>query len=78
MQSRLRSATIATTHLRFTVRVCTPLALDAYSGSAFRGSLFHAIWQRFCTNKSAETCAACPLLETCPVSALVAPLREEN
>ncbi|MBO0782979.1 MAG: CRISPR system precrRNA processing endoribonuclease RAMP protein Cas6, partial [Ktedonobacteraceae bacterium] len=76
--SRLRSATITTTHLRFTVRVRTPLALDASSGSAFRGSLFHAIWQRFCTNKQTETCAACPLHETCPVSALVAPLREEN
>ena len=63
---------------RFFTEVVTPLELDEHSGSALRGSFFEAVWQRFCTNKSAPTCAACPLHTTCPVSSLVAPLREEN
>jgi len=69
---------LTTTHLWFTVQATTPLALDEYSGAALRGSFFNAIWLRFCTNKSAPSCAACPLNGTCPVSALVAPLREES
>jgi len=63
---------------RFYTEVVTPLELDEHSGSALRGSFFEAVWKRFCTNKSAPTCAACPLHTTCPVSTLVAPLREEN
>jgi len=63
---------------RFITEVVTQLELDEHSGSALRGSFFEAIWQRFCTNKSAPTCAACPLHSTCPVSTIVAPLREEN
>jgi hypothetical protein len=69
---------LTTTHLEFTVQTVTPLELDAYSGASLRGNFFHAIWERFCANKSAPTCAACPLHETCPVSTLVAPLREES
>ncbi len=69
---------LTTTHLKFTVQATTPLELDEYSGAALRGNFFNAIWERFCTNKSAPTCATCPLHDTCPVSALVAPLREEN
>ncbi len=65
-------------HFRFHTEVVTPLELDEHSGSALRGSFFEAIWKRFCTNKSAPTCAACPLHTTCPVSSIVAPLREEN
>ena len=65
-------------HLWFTVEVTTPLELDAYAGSALRGSLYEAVWQRFCTNKTAPTCSDCPLHTFCPVSALVAPLREEH
>jgi CRISPR-associated endoribonuclease Cas6 len=78
MPFTLRSSTLTTTHLAFTVQTVTPLELNEYSGSALRGSFFNAIWQRFCTNKSAPTCAVCPLHDACPVSALVAPLREEN
>lgn len=78
MQNLFRSATLVTTHLWFTVRTTTPLELDVYSGSALRGSFFDAIWQRFCTNKSVAICANCPLHDTCPVSAIVAPLREDN
>lgn len=69
---------LVTYHLLFTCRVTTPLELDDYSGSALRGTLFESIWRRFCTNKAAPECAVCPLHTTCPVSALVAPLREEN
>ncbi len=65
-------------HLVFTIEVLTPLELEAYAGSALRGSLYDAIWRRFCTNKAAPTCADCPLHTFCPVSALVAPLRDEH
>lgn len=78
MRTQLQSATLSTTHLWFTMRTSTPLEIDAASGSALRGSLFNAIWWRFCTNKEAPSCAACPLHDLCPVSAIVAPLREEN
>lgn len=78
MQALFRSATLTTTHLWFTVKAVTALELDAYSGAALRGGFFNAIWSRFCTNKSAPVCSQCPLHETCPVSALVAPLREND
>lgn len=65
-------------HLRFHAEVVTTLELDEHSGSSLRGSFFEAIWKRFCNNKSASSCASCPLHTTCPVSAIVAPLREEN
>jgi hypothetical protein len=63
---------------RFQAEVVTPLELDEYSGSSLRGSFFEAIWQRFCMNKAATACATCPLHTTCPVSSIVAPLREES
>ncbi|GCE12277.1 CRISPR system precrRNA processing endoribonuclease RAMP protein Cas6 [Tengunoibacter tsumagoiensis] len=78
MQTLLRSATLTTTHLWFTVQASETMELDQHSGAALRGNFFHAIWQRFCTNQSAPTCAACPLHEVCPVSAIVAPLREDS
>jgi hypothetical protein len=64
--------------LLFHAKVTTPLELDEHSGASLRGNLFEAVWQRFCNNKVAPSCAACPLHTFCPVSALVAPLREEN
>lgn len=78
MQLTIQSALLTTTHLWFSVETVTPLALDTYSGSSLRGLLFTAIWNRFCVNRSAPSCAACELHATCPVSALVAPLREES
>lgn len=69
---------LTTTHLAFTVQAVTPLELDEFSGASLRGNFFNAVWRRFCTNKSVPVCAACPIHESCPVSALVAPLREEN
>jgi CRISPR-associated endoribonuclease Cas6 len=69
---------LVTHHLLFTAQVVTPLMLDEHSGSALRGNLFQAVWERFCTNKASPSCAECILHTTCPVSALVAPLREEH
>lgn len=69
---------LTTYHFLFTTEVITPLGFDEHSGSALRGSFFNAVWERFCNNKSSPTCAVCPLHTMCPVSSLVAPLREEN
>ncbi len=74
----LESLKLITTHLEFTVQAVTPLELDEFSGASLRGNFFNAVWRRFCTNKSSPSCAACPIHEACPVSTLVAPLREEN
>lgn len=63
--------------LEVTIEVITPLALETYCGSALRGAFFRALWGRFCSNREAETCFECPLNSACPVSALVAPLRDE-
>ena len=64
-------------HLEVSIEAITPLALDAYCGSALRGAFFHAIWSRFCANHEAKSCYECPLNAACPVSSLVAPLRDE-
>jgi CRISPR-associated endoribonuclease Cas6 len=69
---------LVTHHFLFTTEVVSPLELDEHSGAALRGNFFDAVWTRFCNNKAAPTCASCPLHTMCPVSALVAPLREEN
>src|SRR5438046_3405998 len=63
-------------YLEVIVETVTPLALDAYCGSALRGAFFRAIWGRFCTNRESPTCDVCPLLAACPVASLVAPLRD--
>ena len=69
---------LVTHHFLFTTEVITPLKLDEHSGSALRGNFFQAVWERFCNNKASPTCADCPLHAMCPVSTLVAPLREES
>jgi len=69
---------LVTHHFLFTTEVVSPLELDEHSGAALRGNFFDAVWTRFCNNKAAPTCADCPLHSMCPVSTLVAPLREEN
>lgn len=78
MPISLQNASLSTTHLWFSAQATTPLEIDAASGSSLRGSFFNAIWSRFCTNKDAPSCAVCPLHTSCPVSAIVAPLRDEN
>jgi hypothetical protein len=65
-------------HLRYTIQATEPLELEQHPGSALRGALFQALLNGFCMNKAATECATCPLVQTCPVSALVAPLREEH
>jgi hypothetical protein len=70
--------TLTIHHIQMTAHATTPLELDAQSGAAIRGALTNSLWERFCTNKAAPTCAACPLVQHCPVATLVAPLREDG
>lgn len=70
--------TLTTHHLSFTATALTPVALGEQSGSAVRGAIMGALWERFCANKAAPTCADCPLINVCPVAALVAPMRSEE
>lgn len=70
--------TLTTHHLVFTAEATTPLELDGQSGSAVRGAIANALWERFCANKAAPTCAGCSLAQMCPVAALVAPMRDED
>lgn len=51
------------------------IELNEHQGSAIRGALFHALRNRFCGNRDAEECAACPLVAACPVATLVSTLR---
>lgn len=64
-------------HLRVRATATGPLELHEHTGASLRGAFFGALWGRFCVNKDAPTCVACPLLQACPVSSLVAPLRDE-
>ena len=61
--------------LRFVAEVQSTVELNEHQGSAIRGSLFHALRNRFCGNQRAPECAACPLVATCPVATLVSTLR---
>jgi hypothetical protein len=60
--------------LQFEVEVRTPLELNAHQGSAIRGALYHALRDRFCTNRAVEECRFCPLNVACPVCTLVSTL----
>ena len=64
--------------LRIDVEATTPLALDEHCGSALRGAFFRALWGRFCTNREAQTCTACPFAAGCPVATLLAPRRGDG
>lgn len=64
-------------HLHVHATVTEQLKLNEHAGAALRGAFFEAIWGRYCVNKQAPTCADCPLVNACPVSSLVAPLRNE-
>jgi hypothetical protein len=67
---------LTTHHLAFRGEAQTPIVLDDQAGSAIRGALVGALWERFCVNKALPTCAGCPLIQACPVSELIAPMRE--
>jgi hypothetical protein len=56
----------------------TPIALNEHQGSALRGALFHALYDRFCVNKAARECAECPLVQSCPVATLMATWRPDG
>jgi len=61
--------------LRFVAEVQSTIELNEHQGSAIRGALFHLLRGRFCGNREAAECAACPLVATCPVATLVSTLR---
>jgi hypothetical protein len=69
---------LTTCHLEFQATATTALVLDDQAGAQLRGALVGALWERFCANKAAPSCPACPLIGVCPVAALVAPLRAEG
>ncbi|MDY7040945.1 MAG: CRISPR system precrRNA processing endoribonuclease RAMP protein Cas6 [Chloroflexota bacterium] len=64
--------------LRFVTEVQATLELNEHQGSAIRGSLFHALRNRFCMNRRVEQCAACPLVASCPVAMLVSTFNPES
>jgi hypothetical protein len=64
--------------LEITATVTSPIMLSEYQGSALRGALFHALYDRFCVNKMARACAECPLVQTCPVATLMATWRPDG
>jgi len=68
--------TLTTHHLEFSAVAVTPLELDDQAGAAIRGAVVGGLWERFCANKAAPTCADCPLIPVCPVAELVAPMRD--
>ena len=70
--------TLTTHHLSFTATAVTPLELDDQAGASIRGALVGGLWDKFCANKAAPSCAACPLLRVCPVATLIAPMREDG
>jgi hypothetical protein len=71
-------------HLRFTLKIETPLELDEHQGAALRGMLFNALRGPtrnpalgFCTQRHLTTCADCALVAVCPVASLVATLNPQ-
>src|SRR5947209_9332834 len=73
----IHSPSLHTHYLHVCGTVTEQLELNEHTGAALRGAFFEALWGRFCVNKQAQTCADCPLVNACPVSSLVAPLRDE-
>ena len=70
--------TLTTHHLEFTATALSPVVLDDQAGAAIRGAVVGGLWERFCANKAAPTCADCPLIPVCPVAELVAPMRADG
>src|SRR5215470_1856033 len=73
----MEPASLVAHHIHVHAIVTEQLELNEHAGAALRGAFFEALWGRFCVNKQAQTCADCPLVNACPVSSLVAPLRDE-
>jgi len=70
--------TLTTHHLEFTATALSPVALDDQAGAAIRGAVVGGLWERFCSNRAAPTCADCPLTGVCPVAELIAPMRTDG
>ncbi len=64
--------------LRFVTEAQGVIELNEHQGSAIRGSLFHALRNRFCGNRQARECDSCPLVATCPVAALVSTMNPQG
>lgn len=64
--------------LEISATVTSPIMLNEHQGSALRGALFHALYDRFCVNKAARVCAECPLVQTCPIPTLMATWRPDG
>jgi hypothetical protein len=60
--------------LTFVTEAQSLVELNEHQGAAIRGSLFHALRNRFCANREAPECAVCPIVATCPVAFLVSTL----
>src|SRR6266542_6937070 len=69
---------LTTHHLECHATALTPLWRDDQAGACIRGVGVGGMWQRFCANKVAPTCADCPLIPVCPVAELIAPMRAEG
>jgi len=74
----MTTVSLAAHHLNVHVTALDRIELQEQMGASLRGAFFEALWGRFCMNKEATTCADCPLMKGCPVSSLVAPLRDER
>lgn len=74
----MTTTTLAAHHLKVRVAALDRVELQEHMGASLRGAFFEALWGRFCMNKEAHACADCPLMQACPVSSLVAPLRDER
>jgi hypothetical protein len=64
--------------LEIKATVTSPIALNEHQGSALRGALFHALYDRFCVNKAARECAECALVQACPIATLMATWRPDG
>lgn len=76
--------TLTAHHLRFTLKVETPIELDTQQGSALRGMLFNSLRGPrnnpalgFCTQRHLTTCAECQLVAVCPVATLVSTMNPQ-
>jgi len=59
--------------------VTAPIVLNEHKGSALRGAIYHALRNRFCTQRaSGSDCARCPVWQVCPVCTLVSTLAPDN
>ena len=49
--------TLTTYHLEFSATALTPLQLDDQAEASIRGAVVGGLWERFCANRAAPSCA---------------------